>query len=60
MTLKVYDVLGKEVATLLNYEQKAAGTNAVLFNAQNLPSGYYFYRLTAGRFTMTKKMLLLR
>ncbi|MCG3118684.1 MAG: hypothetical protein ALAOOOJD_00938 [bacterium] len=60
VTLKVYDMLGKEVAAIMKHERKAAGTNMVVFNAQHLPSGYYFYRLTAGSFTMTKKMLLLR
>ncbi len=60
VTLKVYDVLGKEVATILNHERTAAGNSTVVFNAQNLPSGYYFYRLTTGSFTITKKMLLVR
>ena len=59
VTLKVYDVLGKEVATLYNDEQ-SAGFQSVEFDASNLPSGMYFYRLTAGTFTEIKKMLLLK
>ncbi len=58
-TLKVYDVLGKEVATLVNKELQA-GEYEVEFNAANLPSSVYFYQLKAGRFSQTKKMLLLR
>lgn len=58
-TLKVCDVLGNEVATLVN-EQQTAGTYEVEFNASHLSSGIYFYKLTAGGFTQTKKMVLLR
>ncbi|MDP2366420.1 MAG: T9SS type A sorting domain-containing protein, partial [Ignavibacteria bacterium] len=57
--LKVYDVLGNEVATLLN-EEKAAGSYEVSFSASNLASGIYFYRLTAGNFIETKKMILIK
>jgi len=57
VSLKVFDVLGKEVATLVN-EEKAVGTHNVTFNAGNLPSGIYFYRINAGKFTSTKKMML--
>jgi Secretion system C-terminal sorting domain len=57
--LKVYDVLGNEVATLVN-EEKPAGEYEVEFNAKNLPSGIYFYQLRAGSFFQTKKMILLR
>jgi len=57
--LKVYDVLGNEVSILLN-EEKPAGTYEVDFNASGLPSGVYFYRLTAGSFTETKKLILLK
>jgi photosystem II stability/assembly factor-like uncharacterized protein len=59
VTLKVYDVLGNEVATLVN-EEKPAGAYEVVFNAENLPSGIYFYRLVSGKYTETKKMILLR
>jgi hypothetical protein len=57
--LVVYDVLGREVGLLLN-EIKTPGTYSLNFDASNLPSGVYFYRLTAGTFTDTKKMLLLK
>ncbi|MCH7974192.1 MAG: T9SS type A sorting domain-containing protein [Bacteroidetes bacterium] len=57
--VKVYDVLGKEVASLVNEELKA-GSYKFNFNAKGLTSGVYFYRLTAGNFTQTKKMILLR
>ncbi len=59
VTLKVYDVLGREVATLLN-EQKSPGTYDVQWNASNMASGVYFYRLTAGNFIATKKLLLMK
>ncbi len=57
VSLKVYDVLGKEVATLVN-EDKAVGTHNVTFDARNLPSGVYFYTIKAGNFISTKKMML--
>ena len=59
MTLKVYDILGKEVATLLN-EEKLAGTYEVEFNGSKLSSGVYFYQLKAGSYTATKKLLLMK
>ena len=59
VSLKVYDVLGKEVATLVN-EYKVAGYYDVEFNATNLSSGVYFYKLQAGNFVVTKKLLLTR
>jgi len=59
VTLKVYDVLGNEVATLLN-EQKPAGTYKAQFDASNLSSGMYLYKLQAGSFVETKKMVLLK
>ncbi len=58
-TLKVYDVLGNEVATLVN-EYREAGRYKVEFNASNLTSGIYFYQLQAGSFTQTKTMSLIR
>lgn len=59
VTLKVYDVLGNEVATLINKE-KSAGSYEVEFNASSLPSGTYFYQLKAGSFIEAKKMILIR
>ena len=59
VTLKVYDVLGKEVAILIN-EEKPAGSYSVELNAIALPSGIYFYKLQAGSFVETKKMVLLK
>jgi len=59
ITLKVYDVLGEEIATLFN-EEKPAGTYEIEFNAENLPSGIYFYRIQAGNYVATRKMLLLK
>jgi len=58
-TLKVYDVLGKEVAALVN-EEKPAGSYEVEFNASSLPSGVYFYQLKVDKFIKTNKMILLR
>ena len=59
VTLKVYDVLGNEIATLVN-EEKVAGTYEVGFDGVELPSGIYFYRLKAGNLIGTKKMVLLK
>jgi hypothetical protein len=59
VTLKIYNILGKEVATIVN-EVKNAGIYSVDFNASNLASGVYFYTIKAGDFTDTKKMLLLK
>ena len=57
--IKVYDVLGKEVALLVN-EQKEPGRYTVQFDASNLPSGLYFYRMQSGNFTDVRKMLLMK
>jgi len=59
VTLKVYDILGSEVATLVN-EQKEAGYYEVEFSASSFASGIYVYRLQAGNYISTKKMMLLR
>jgi hypothetical protein len=59
ITMKVFDVLGNEIATLVN-EEKPAGKYEVEFNASTLPSGVYFYQLKAGKFIKTKKMVLLK
>jgi len=63
-TLKIYDVLGSEIATLVN-EEKPAGSYVVEFNSrglihQTLTSGVYFYQLKAGSFIQTKKMILIK
>jgi photosystem II stability/assembly factor-like uncharacterized protein len=57
--LKVYDILGSEVVTLVN-EEKPAGSYKVEFKAADIPSGVYFYRMQTQNFSMTKKMILLR
>jgi hypothetical protein len=59
VTIKVYDVLGNEVATLVS-EEKPVGSYKVEWNAVNLPSGIYFYRMRAGNFVETKKLILLK
>jgi len=59
VTLKVYDILGNEVVTLVN-EEKPAGTYQVNFNASHLTSGVYIYKLQVGGFAETKKMVLLK
>ncbi|NWG28357.1 MAG: T9SS type A sorting domain-containing protein [Ignavibacteriaceae bacterium] len=59
VTLKVYDMLGIEIASLVN-EIKEAGNYSVEFNAATLPSGIYVYRLTSGNFVDTKKLILLK
>jgi hypothetical protein len=58
-TLKVYDLLGREVATIVD-EYKPAGSYEVDFDASDLSSGLYFYQLNAGSFVETKKLILLR
>jgi hypothetical protein len=57
--LKVYNILGKEVATLVNSNQKAGEYN-ISFNAAKLASGVYFYTISAGSFNSTKKMILMK
>lgn len=58
-TLKVFDVLGKEVAVVLNREM-SAGNHQIIFDGSNLSSGLYFYQLQSGDFTATRKMMLLK
>jgi len=58
-TLIVYDILGREVASLLN-EEKTPGTYELKFDASDLPSGTYIYRLTAGKYTSCRKLILLK
>jgi hypothetical protein len=59
VTIKIFDLLGREIATLVN-EEKPAGIYELTWNAAGLPSGVYFYQLRAGSFIQTKKMILLR
>jgi hypothetical protein len=59
VTLKVYDLLGREVASLVN-DKKVPGKYSAIWNASGMPSGVYFYRLQTGTYTETKKMLLLK
>ena len=60
VTLKIYDILGREVAVLVNNLNIAAGNYVYDFNAANVPSGIYFYRISAGDFTDVKKMTLIK
>jgi hypothetical protein len=57
--LKVYDALGNEITTLVN-EEKPAGNYEIVLNGSRYPSGFYFYKLQAGDFVETKKMLILK
>jgi len=59
VTLKVYDILGKEVVFLVN-EVQLAGTQKIIFDASNLSSGVYYYQLVSGEFTSTKKLILMK
>jgi hypothetical protein len=57
VTIKVFDILGREVAELVN-EQKEAGTHTIKFDASNLTSGIYFYQIKAGKYSETRKLIL--
>ncbi|MEJ2104864.1 MAG: T9SS type A sorting domain-containing protein, partial [Ignavibacteriaceae bacterium] len=57
--IKVYDILGNEIETLVN-EEKPVGTYEITWTAVNLPSGAYFYQLKADDFIQTKKMMLIK
>lgn len=59
VSLKIFNLLGKEIETLVN-DEKNAGTHSVKFDAANLPSGIYFSQLRVGNFTETRKMILLK
>jgi hypothetical protein len=59
VSLNLYNILGQEVATLVNEEQKA-GYRSVQWNASNVPSGVYFYRIQAGDFVASKRLLMLK
>ena len=59
VAIKIFDLLGREVTTLVN-EEKSAGNYKVVFNGSNLSSGVYLYRLYAGNFVSTKKFVLMK
>lgn len=59
VNLKIYDIVGKEIATLVN-EKQSPGTYEVSFDGTNYPSGVYFYKLIAGDYSETKKMVLIK
>ena len=59
VTLKVYDIIGNELATLVN-ERKEIGKYSIAWNGEQFPSGMYFYRLKAGEFSDTKKLIILK
>lgn len=59
VTLKIYDPLGKEVATMVSGQQQA-GNHKVNFNAASFPSGVYMFKIQAGNFSQSKKMVLLK
>lgn len=60
LTVKVYNVLGKEVATLVNAQRKSAGQHQVSFDASELSSGVYIYRVESAQFSASKKMMLIK
>jgi len=60
VTLKVYNLLGQEVATLIDGAKMNIGTHSVLFDAGSLSSGVYFFRIEAGNFNSTKQMMLIK
>ncbi|MFZ4591671.1 MAG: GLUG motif-containing protein [Ignavibacteria bacterium] len=60
VSLKIYDITGREIATLVNNEFKKADYYTVMFNGSSLSSGVYFYRIAADKYVMTKKMVLLK
>ena len=59
VSLKIFNILGQEITTLVN-EEKSAGNYEVNFNASNLPSGVYIYKMKAGEYVQTRKMILLK
>jgi tetratricopeptide (TPR) repeat protein len=60
VTLKIYDILGREVRTLIDNEVKSPGSYRVMFNASSLASGVYIYRLQTDEYTNSKKMILIK
>ncbi|NMB82039.1 MAG: T9SS type A sorting domain-containing protein [Ignavibacteria bacterium] len=59
VTLKVFDMIGNEVETLIN-EEKPAGYHTITFDAENISTGVYFYQLKVGDFVSTKKLILMK
>lgn len=59
VSLKVYDAIGNEIKTLID-EEKMPGSYEIIFDASNLPSGVYYYKMTAGDFVSTKKLMLIK
>ena len=59
VTLKIYDITGKEIKTLINHYQNT-GKHSVTFKAEYLPSGVYMYRIQTGKYSLTKKMILIQ
>ena len=59
VTLKIFNALGEEVSTLVN-EFRSTGNYEIIFDASNLTSGIYFYKIQSGNFIETKKMILLK
>jgi hypothetical protein len=57
--IKVFDILGNEIETLVD-EEKSTGTYEITWYPENLPSGIYFYKLQAGNYIETKKMVLIK
>jgi hypothetical protein len=60
VTIKIYNLLGEEVKTLVNHVYKSAGNYSIKFDGTNYASGLYFYRIEAGSYIETKKMLLIK
>ncbi|MCJ7553268.1 MAG: T9SS type A sorting domain-containing protein, partial [Ignavibacteriaceae bacterium] len=60
VSLKIYNLLGQEVASLINSEFYNSGSYELNFDASNLPSGIYFYRINANEFSASKKMILIK
>jgi len=59
VVVKIYDVLGREVAELVN-DRRSAGEYTIVWNAQNFASGIYYYRMTADDFVSVKKLILMK
>jgi hypothetical protein len=60
VTIKIYDIMGREVAVPIRNKNESAGDHQISFNAANLTSGVYFYKITAGSFSVQKKMILMK